>query len=69
MNEKLNDEFLNQLRRDPGNWYGPFYFNRHDPRLVVPKLNPEMGWTYNFAGRYTWLFLAAVVVIIVLVNL
>jgi len=69
MKKKFDDEYLNRMSRDPGNWRGPFYFNRKDPRLIVPKLNPMLGWTFNFANRYTWLFLIAAVAIIVLVSL
>ncbi len=33
-----------------GHWhlYG-FYFNREDPRIIVPKRWRSMGWTMNFA--------------------
>jgi hypothetical protein len=33
-----------------GNWYlFSFYFNRKDPRIIVPKRISSMGWTMNFA--------------------
>jgi uncharacterized membrane protein len=37
-------------------WYGPFYFNRSDPRLCVPK---RFGWglTFNFARPSAWLII------------
>jgi len=28
-----------------------FYNDPHDPRLIVPKLNPALGWTVNIAHR------------------
>lgn len=35
---------------EPENWkWGVFYFNKKDFRLIVPKRNPIMGWTFNFA--------------------
>ena len=44
--------------RDPSNWRGGvFYFNRKDPRLMVPKRNPKMGWTLNFGNPLTYLVL------------
>ena len=44
--------------RDPSNWRaGVFYFNRKDPRLIVPKRNPMLGWTLNFANPLTYLIL------------
>ena len=27
------------------------YNDPHDPRLIVPKMNPMMGWTLNIAHR------------------
>ena len=44
MNKKQNSELMNT---DPGKWLGPFYFNKEDSRIMVPKLNPELGGTFN----------------------
>lgn len=65
MKKKPDPNYLNQMSKNPNNWRGPFYFNRKDPRLIVPKLNPSMGWTFNFASPYTYLLIIAVVLIIV----
>ena len=27
------------------------YNDPHDPRLIVPKMNPALGWTVNIAHR------------------
>ena len=46
---------------DPQNWHGGWlgiYVAPRDPRLVVPKRIPVMGWTLNFAHRGSWLALA-----------
>jgi len=33
-----------------GTWIlGVLYFNRNDPRIIVPKRFRSMGWTMNFA--------------------
>jgi uncharacterized membrane protein len=40
MKSNLNIQFLDTMSKDLGNWKGPFYFNRKDPRLLVPKLRP-----------------------------
>ena len=32
----------------PAGWFGPFYCNPDDPRVVVPK-RWGYGWTLNFA--------------------
>ncbi|GEP45384.1 hypothetical protein BGE01nite_46750 [Brevifollis gellanilyticus] len=35
---------------DPGNWFFYFfYFCRQDPRIIVPKRIPGLGWTINMA--------------------
>jgi len=68
MKNKIEKEFLDRMNKNPGNWIGPFYFNRKDPRLIVPKLHSfglGLGWTFNFASPYTYVFLILVVVIIV----
>ena len=39
------------------NWVlGIIYFNRNDFRFMVPKQNPMMGWTFNFAHPIPYLF-------------
>ena len=47
----------------PGNWRWGWlgvYSSEQDSRLVVPKRNRIMGWTLNFAHRSSWLWLAVV---------
>jgi len=65
---KLNQELLNQMSKDPSNWRGPFYYNRKDPRLMVPKYQPMMGWTFNFASPYAYLALIGIVLAILLFS-
>jgi uncharacterized membrane protein len=64
MKTKLDNELLNSMSKNQGNWKGIFYFNRKDPRLIVPKLYPSLGWTLNFASPYTYLLVVAIVLII-----
>lgn len=54
MKNKLEQHILDSMSKNLGNWRGPFYINRKDPRLLVPKYNPMMGWTLNFANPYTY---------------
>jgi uncharacterized membrane protein len=63
---KLEKEMRKPTTDNPNNWKGPFYFNRKDYRLIVPKSNPTMGWTLNFASPYAFLTIAAIIVIVVL---
>ncbi len=65
MKTKHDKEFLNTMSKNPNNWRGIFYFNRKDPRLTVPKLYPSMGWTLNFASPYSYLFIIAIILIII----
>jgi len=45
----------------PSPWrFGFFYFNRDDPRLLVPKRSPGLGWTINCAQPRAWLVLVAI---------
>ena len=56
---------LNEPSSDPANYkYGLFYYNKKDYRLVVPKINKMLGWTFNFARPGTYLFISLAVVIV-----
>ena len=65
MKKKIDQEILNRMSKNPGNWNGPFYLNQKDPRLIVPKQVPALGWTFNFASplAYLTLFIVALIVI------
>jgi len=40
------------------NWvFGILYFNKKDYRFLVPKRNPIMGWTFNFAHPISFIVL------------
>ena len=40
---------VDELWKDPRNWTSRGYHCEEDPRLVVSKRNPAMGWTFNWA--------------------
>jgi uncharacterized membrane protein len=61
--ERQNPEFMNN---DPGKWFGPFYFNKDDSRIMVPKLNPSLGGTFNMASPYAILILLVLALSIIL---
>lgn len=65
MKTKLDEQILEAMRKDPGNWKGPFYFNRKDPRLMVPKLYSNMGITFNFASPYPYITIVGIILIII----
>jgi len=63
MNRKQNPEFMNN---DPGKWFGPFYFNKEDSRIMVPKLNPSLGGIFNMASSIAILILIVIVASIII---
>jgi len=65
MKNRTDPGLLDIMHKDPKNWKGFFYFNRKDYRLIVPKLNPGMGSTLNFASPYSYLFIILIVLIAV----
>ncbi len=69
MKTKLSQQVLDNMSKDPGNWRGPFYFNRKDPRLTVPKIIPSMGWTFNFASPYSYITFGAIILIVIAASI
>jgi uncharacterized membrane protein len=68
MKSKPDQQFLDNMSKDPGYWKGPFYYNRKDPRLMVPKLHPSMGWTLNFASPMAYVAVAVLIVAIIVIS-
>ncbi|RKE02062.1 DUF5808 domain-containing protein [Marinifilum flexuosum] len=66
MKQKLDQHILDEMHKDLGNWHGPFYCNRKDPRLFVPKYDPMLGYTINFASKYS--LLAAVFIVLLIIG-
>jgi len=51
---------------DPKIWkWGIVYFNAKDSRIIIPK-NIGVGWTLNFAHPTTYLWLAALILLVLL---
>ena len=64
MKKDIGKAFMDNMSRDPGYWKGPFYYNRKDPRLMVPKLNSSLGLTFNFASPYAYITIGAIIAIV-----
>jgi uncharacterized membrane protein len=62
-------QFLDTMSRDTSYWRGPFYLNMKDPRLLVPKLHPSMGWTLNFANPISWVAVVALLGLVIIISL
>ena len=54
---------------NPDNWNGIFYVNKNDKRIFLPKRNPKFGYTINFGNIYSYIFIAAVVLFMILMSL
>ncbi len=66
MKRRLDEEILETMRKNPDNWRGVFYVNSKDPRLIVPKLDPGLGWTFNFGSPYAWVTMLLILLIVIL---
>lgn len=63
MKTKLEKAIFETMSKNPNNWKGIFYFNPKDPRILVPKINPGLGWSYNWASPYSYIALICIVLI------
>jgi uncharacterized membrane protein len=63
MRPTSNQQELDNMRRDPRNYkWGIFYFNRRDPRFILPKREPSLGFTVNFAHPLAYLVLLSILI-------
>lgn len=60
-----SDRMINDLMNYK---WGVFYFNRKDPRFMVPKRNKMMGWTLNFAHRNYLLILISLIALSLIIG-
>jgi uncharacterized membrane protein len=63
MKSGLDKAILDSMSRNPNNWKGIFYYNPRDPRLIVRKIYPLMGWSFNFASPYSYITLISIILI------
>jgi uncharacterized membrane protein len=54
MKTNLEKAIFETMSKNPNNWKGNFYFNSKDPRIIVRKINPLMGWSLNWASPYSY---------------
>jgi len=69
MKSKHDKNLLETMTNNLTNWKGGFYFNKKDPRVMVPKINPMMGWTINFGNSKAYLVIVGLVAIIAIITL
>jgi len=53
------------MPKNPNNWKGIFYINPKDTRMLVPKINPLLGWALNLGKVYAYLGQIALILIII----
>ena len=64
MKQKSKKEQYELMSKNPNNWRGILYVNPKDPRIIVPKINPLLGWTLNFGNVYAYIGLIALILLI-----
>jgi uncharacterized membrane protein len=69
MKTELEKQIFESMVDNPGNWKGIFYFNPRDPRLLVQKISPLRGWTFNFASIYSYITLGLIIIIAIVAAL
>lgn len=65
MKQKSKKVNYDLMSKNLNNWKGIFYVNPKDPRIIVPKMNPSLGWTLNFGNVYAYLGIIAIILIII----
>ncbi|HBF87704.1 MAG TPA: hypothetical protein DDX39_03595 [Bacteroidales bacterium] len=65
MKGKIEKQIQESMSKNPNKWRGIFYYNPKDPRIIVPKLNPMLGWTVNFSSPYAYITIIGIIVIVI----
>lgn len=48
--------------------WGFLYYDPSDHRIIVPKRIAWMGWTLNFANPFSYIIIACIIVVAILLN-
>ncbi len=57
------------MKTNPENYkWGFVYFDRSDYRVIVPKRNKRMGWTFNFASPFTYIIIFLFIALLIFVE-
>jgi len=43
------------------NWKDALINNKKNPRLMIPRPSPRVGWTLNFGQPLTWIFIIVLI--------
>jgi len=69
MKSKSKYQVPDSMYKHSDNWKGIFYVNSKDPRIIVPKSNPSMGWTLNFGHPSTYVGFVLILLIIIAASI
>jgi len=57
------------MKTNPENYkWGFIYFDPKDKRVILPKVNPSLGWTFNFGSPISYLVLVAFILLLIFVR-
>lgn len=66
LNTLLNNEVM---KTNPENYkLGFFYFDPKDKRVILPKVNRMLGWTFNFGHPLTYVVLIVFIALLIMVG-
>lgn len=58
-----------EMHKNPLNWkMGVFYYNPKDTRILLPKKNPMLGFTLNWARPAAYIALALIIAAIIFLS-
>lgn len=45
-------------------WRDALINDKKDPRMMIPRSYPRVGWTLNFGQRSTWIFIIVLILVL-----
>jgi len=48
--------------------WGFLYFDPKDKRVILPKVNAALGWTFNFGSPITYIIIVAFILLLIFVS-
>ncbi len=68
MKTTIESNEFDKMRNDPDNYkFGFFYFNKKDPRFIIPK-KTGLGITLNFANPKSYLIILAIIIFSIIMG-
>lgn len=64
--EVAKEKFMKSSNWNDGWLMGRLYFNKKDKRVIIKRPRSGFGYTMNLGNKWTWIFNAVVVIIVVI---